>query len=112
MFILKMNYESMNEKFISEKSFNNIKYRKKIENDFEEQIASVKEKIKNMQLFFDDNILPGNRILLKSSLLPSEKYLIYNFGIDLAEMYIRKLYEVSHNTSLKRDNKRLYIELD
>jgi hypothetical protein len=27
-------------------------------------------------------------------------------------MYIRKLYEVSHNTSLKRDNKRLYIELD
>ena len=109
MVILKMRLSDIEEFKVNSNQYNNRHQRDMTEDKFNEQVQLAIKEIKNLSFRYDDEVLSGNKTLLRPDISSKNLYFIYNFTASLKEDLLKKMKEVLEGMKLK---KSMYIEMD
>ena len=109
MLILKMRLSDVEEFKVNSQQYNNPEQRAIIEDKFNKQVSIVSKEIRNLSFRYDDEILMGNRTLLRPDISSKNLFFIYNFTASLREDLLKKMQELLEEMPLKRS---IYVEMD
>ena len=109
MVILKMRLSDVEEFKVSSSQYNTPAQRDLAEINFTKQVELAIKEIKNLQFRYDDEILAGNKTLLRPDISSKNLFFIYNFTASLREDLLKNMKAVLDEMKLKRT---MYVEMD